>query len=254
MNELVVFSNPQRAYPSDVPTMGSREIAELTGKQHKNVIADIRIMLTALDLQSADFSAEYKDGRGRLQLEFRLPKTECLTLVTGYSIPLRHRMVRRWQELEAQDGQKLITLPDFNNPAIAARSWADQYERASFAEQKVSKLLVENLSMAPKVAAFEALCDAEGTVNLTDAGKILETGGRRLKQALTCRKHLNSRGLPYQPLVDSGRFIIRTTEANGRMWPQPRVTAKGLAWLAKNKAVLLGVIDELAPLRKRKAA
>jgi phage regulator Rha-like protein len=37
--------------------MSSREIAELTGKLHKNMLADIRETLEALDLAAADFSA-----------------------------------------------------------------------------------------------------------------------------------------------------------------------------------------------------
>jgi phage regulator Rha-like protein len=41
-------------------TMTSREIAELTGKEHKHVLADIRTMLQQLNLITADFSSVYK--------------------------------------------------------------------------------------------------------------------------------------------------------------------------------------------------
>ncbi|QXV72953.1 DNA-binding protein [Edwardsiella phage PVN06] len=40
-------------------TMSSVEIAELTGKEHRNVLADIRKML--VEIQSAEKSADYKD-------------------------------------------------------------------------------------------------------------------------------------------------------------------------------------------------
>ena len=59
-----------------VRTMTSREIAELTGKQHKDVLYDIRKMLDDLGLTSADFSADLPDSYGRPQPAFRLPKRE----------------------------------------------------------------------------------------------------------------------------------------------------------------------------------
>ena len=38
-------------------TMSSLEISKLTGKEHKNVLADIRAMLEGLEIEGAEFSA-----------------------------------------------------------------------------------------------------------------------------------------------------------------------------------------------------
>jgi phage regulator Rha-like protein len=102
--------------------MSSKEIAELTGKEHKNVMADIRTMLEALGLTSADFSANLPDAYGRPQPAFSLPKELTITLISGYSVVMRHRIVTRWQELEARVAAP--ALPNFGNPAEAARAWA----------------------------------------------------------------------------------------------------------------------------------
>lgn len=75
--------------------MSSKEIAELTGKEHKNVMADIRNMLDALGMTSAEFSANLPDSYGRPQPAFALPKDLTLTLVAGYNVTLRHRIVTR---------------------------------------------------------------------------------------------------------------------------------------------------------------
>lgn len=87
-------------------TMSSKEIAELTNKEHKNVLADIRKLLTELNLATANFSAiatVSTGNSGSKQIEvFNLPKRECLILVSGYSIGLRAKIIDRWQELENQ--------------------------------------------------------------------------------------------------------------------------------------------------------
>jgi phage regulator Rha-like protein len=81
-------------------TMSSREIAKLTGKAHKNVLADVRSMLDELGLDWADFSAQYKDGTGRSLPCFDLNRELTDTLLTGYSAKMRLAVIRRWHELE----------------------------------------------------------------------------------------------------------------------------------------------------------
>lgn len=85
-------------------TMSSRDIAELTGKQHKDVIRDIRVMIEALEKDGANLRhqfSEKKDARGYTAL-FNLSRELTETLITGYSIPLRHRVIRRLHELESR--------------------------------------------------------------------------------------------------------------------------------------------------------
>ena len=83
-------------------TMSSREIAQLTGKDHRHVLADIRKMFEELGETSAGFSADLPDAYGRPQPAFKLPKRETLILVSGYNVGMRAKIIDRWQELEAR--------------------------------------------------------------------------------------------------------------------------------------------------------
>ena len=94
-------------FGAEVRTMTSREIAELTGKRHDNVQADIRKMLDELGLNAPDFSGDLPDSYGRMQPGFKLPKRECLILVSGYSIAMRARIIDRWEALETGRAQPL---------------------------------------------------------------------------------------------------------------------------------------------------
>lgn len=84
----------------NAPTMSSVEIAELTGKLHQHVRRDVETMCTALDVDASSFGHIYRDTRNREQEEYLLPKDLTLTLVSGYDVRLRKRIIDRWLELE----------------------------------------------------------------------------------------------------------------------------------------------------------
>lgn len=82
-------------------TMSSREIAGLTEKRHDHVIRDIRSMLDALgDDPVLGDVREDKDARGYTAC-FHLNRELTELLLTGYSVPLRLKVIRRLAELEA---------------------------------------------------------------------------------------------------------------------------------------------------------
>lgn len=93
-------------------TMSSREIAELTGKRHDNVLRDIRGML--IELYGEDGLLRFEDSRiepknGQSHPIFNLPKRETLILVSGYSVDLRAKIVDRWQALEDATSPKNLS-------------------------------------------------------------------------------------------------------------------------------------------------
>lgn len=93
-------------------TMSSREIAELTGKEHKNVIRTIKDLLAAeiLDAQIEPLKFEY---RGQWFDYYELKKRDSLILVALLSPEFTAHIVDRWQELECQSKQHNV---DINNP------------------------------------------------------------------------------------------------------------------------------------------
>lgn len=208
-------------------TMDSREIAELTQKLHKNVLADIDMLLDRLELQPAEFSARYTDGKGESRRCYRLPFRETMILVSGYSVELRSRVVDRWLELERSGGRPVHTLPDFANPAAAARAWAEQYERA--------------LALEPMAQVAQKIATAAGLRTLSEIGKINGIGPRKIFELLEVRGILfRSRGdwVPYQDYIDSGYFVVRErtyddSEGQPHLRKQVYVTGKGETWLAK---------------------
>jgi Rha family phage regulatory protein len=82
--------NSLAMFESGKLTMSSREIAELTGKRHDNVVRDIRAMLIKLHEKvggGLSFEDTYTDPQnGQIYPVFNLPKRETLILTSGYSV------------------------------------------------------------------------------------------------------------------------------------------------------------------------
>ena len=95
----------QKQLTNLVVSMTSLEIAEMTGKRHTDVVYDINLMFTVLNLQCADFSASIKMQSGQKSTVYTLPKRETLILVSGYSIDLRTRIIDRLDYLEKENLQ-----------------------------------------------------------------------------------------------------------------------------------------------------
>ncbi|KMM94930.1 Rha family transcriptional regulator [Pseudomonas lini] len=87
-------------------TMSSREIANVTGKRHDNVKRDIVAMLKDLKVDALSFEDIYLDGRNREQVQYLLDREHTDCLLTGYSAPMRMKVIRRWRELEHEQGAR----------------------------------------------------------------------------------------------------------------------------------------------------
>ena len=169
MNDLVRIE--------DKLTMSSREIAELTGKQHKHVLTDIRLMLVNLGYTSAEFSAVYKDQQLIERPCFNLPKRETLILVSGYDVHMRAKIVDRWQKLESEAAQ-MIDKPD---PMAALADPAQLRTLLLGYSEKVIALESKVAEQAPKVEALDRLATkTDGSMCITDAAKHLQMSPKKL--------------------------------------------------------------------------
>ena len=210
----------------DVQTMSSREIAELTGKEHKHIIRDIRTIIEQLkdgpNLDHEEFQS-LTDNRGYTS-EYLLTKNQTLLLMTGYNIPLRQKLINRWQELENANKP---TLPDFTNPAEAARAWATEYEQKLLAQEKLS-------IAAPKADVYDRIVERNGLYNATQIAQKFGQSAIWLNKQLASMDVYNrsvKRGRVFQQwFIDKGYGIMRETE-NG--FSQPMFHAEGEMWIVR---------------------
>lgn len=123
--------------------MTSLQIAEVTGKEHKNVMRDIRNILEQGVNQLNFELVSYKDAKGEERPMYSLTKKGCLILASGYDALLREKIINRWEELEVKE-QNAPALDDFDKKLKTA-SWLASYLNLSDA----SKLLIAQAIAKP---------------------------------------------------------------------------------------------------------
>lgn len=225
-------------------TMSSRDIADLSGKEHKNVMRDIRTMLVELYGEGGVLNFEHthtNPQNGQDYPVFLLPKRETLILVSGYNLAMRAKIIDRWQELETQATKPTNLVPQSLPEAL--RLAADMAEQKAKAEAQLALV-------APKAQALDRLATAsQGSFCIRDAAKNLQVQEKWLRSFLIqhrwiYRRPMGSELLAYSEKIQAGLMEHKITtgeKSDGTEWTntQARITAKGMAKIAQSLSPII---------------
>lgn len=196
-------------------TMSSREIAAMTGKEHRHVMRDIRsieVNLESPNLDSLWKSTFYTNSQGKQQPMYNLTKKGSLLLATKYNDNIRLKLIDRWEELEKQSAKP--TQLDFSNPNVVlqlAQNWADEQQKRLEAEKTIEQ-------NKPKVLFADAIIGSKNSCLIGELAKILaqngiQIGGTRLFAYLRENGYLGKVGerynIPNQRYIEQGLFELK---------------------------------------------
>lgn len=198
MENLILSSNDGK--------MSSLEIAELTGKEHKDVMRSIRNMELAWEkINGRKFAlVEYKDAKGEMRPCYNLTKTECLYVATKFNDEARAKLILRWEELETKA----------RKPFTSAEMLLQQCQMLVEQERRLKDVEENQKSIEEKVAVIEAKTQTSpnyftvvgyATLNEIDVNiKLASSIGR--KAASLCKK----RGIPTEEIPDPRFGRVKT--------------------------------------------
>lgn len=196
---------------SNIKTMSSREIAELTGKRHADVKRDILVMGEQLEIDVSKFASIYTDSQNREQREFSLDQETTLCLVSGYSAKLRMAIIKRWKELEEE-----FYIPQTYGEAL--QLCADQAKQLEIA--------------APKVEYFDKVAERTTLLNATQVGQKVGVSAikmnLRLSELGVYNKAIKRSRVFQQWFIDQGLGELKQTETGHS---QAMFTIKGEQWV-----------------------
>lgn len=234
-------------------TMTSREIAELTGSTHDNVLKTVR-GLVEKGLVSRNETPYTHPQNGQTYSEFRLSYRDTMVVVSGYSVELRARIIDRWQELESG----VLALPKTLPEALRlAADLADQKDKAEAA------LAIA----APKAAALDRIAvETEGAVCLRVAAKLAQVPEKQFMSFLRSegwifRHHHSQTWQGYSDKEKAGLLELKRTslirdDGSAKTVEQVLVTPRGqakVAELIERKAPWMRKVVNQPPPRLRGA-
>lgn len=182
-------------------TISSLEIAQITGKTHKNVLADIRNMLESLNIHSAEFSAQYKDSTGRTLPCFNLPKRETLILMSGYDLSMRAKIIDRWEELElaAQAPAQAPALPTNFKEALLLLVEAEEVKEAQALQ--ITHLTQQVEDAAPAINLHTVISNSDQAISMSEFANVVKEktglGRNKMFKKLRDLKILQPNNVPY---------------------------------------------------------
>lgn len=226
-------------------TMSSREIAQLTGKEHRNVLRDCETLNESyekLGLLKIEQGYYTHPNTGKQQhREFLLTKMQTFDLLTGYNAELRIKVNRRWEELERQTQVATKALPQNYKEALLALVKEVEEKEALQAQVGAAK---------PAVVFTAAVQGAKTSILVGELAKLITQSGRpigqnRLFKWLRDNGYLGKKGsnynVPMQKYVEMGLFEIKEGTRSGNdgvmhITKTPKVTGKGQVYFV-NKFV-----------------
>lgn len=219
-NELGIFIS------NDRPVVSSRDIARVFEKEHKDILKAIRNLDCSADFGRRNFApTSYTDQWNRKQNEYLITRDGFSFLAMGFTgakaAEFKEKYIAAFNAME----RELLNrpqLPDFTNPAIAARAWADEYEQRVALEAQIKK-------DKPNTDYGKALSHAETYVLVSQAANQMKQagcmfvcfdGGREERKTVGpkyLRKYLENEGYVVKPgRRDSGRPTDKGSK-NGRI-------------------------------------
>lgn len=249
-------------------TMTTREIAELTGKRHADVLRDVKMQFVTLycedevatlvehsksGARKSEIAREYCDNllkgllkddganwrylnnivtfdeRGYVAL-ISLDYEHTMTLISGYEVKLRNAIVKRWQELEMKEKQQ---EPLFTIPKTYAQALTLAAVQAVEIEEKDKQLALA----APKVDFVDQYVDTTGKTTFRQLAKILQVNERRLRHFLKDNKimyQLNDEWVGYSKYMKNGMLETVTgfNKDMCRSFTTTVFTTKGVNYVA----------------------
>lgn len=251
MNELTMIDDER---------MTSLQIAEATGKAHKDVMRSIRNMEHAwVKVQGRSFAllqkeVEVNNGGHKMQPYYSLTKEECLYIATKFNDEARAKLVRRWKELEEArrpavpqnylEALKAMVRIEEQKQQLAIENQKQQEQIADISRENV-ELGNKITEMLPKVSYYDKILESKSTMTVTQIAQDYGMSAvkmNRILAELKIQRKVQGQWILYNNYVPCGYVHSKAVDivrADGR-----RDVKYNTEWTVKGRIFLYNKLKE----------
>jgi len=251
MNELTVMEKDDQLVVSSI------EVAEMTGKDHKNLMRDIKGYISTLEdssnLSAPNFFVEgsYVSSQNKILPCFFLTRQGCdmvANKMTGKKgVLFTATYVDRFHAMENQLKQQLQPkLPATYKEALLALIEAEEVKEQLELENKQKDAVIQE--QKPMVVYAEQTIESDTSIDMAMMANLATKRGYRIGRndlfaKLRKWEVLKDNNTPYQQFMNVGYFeVIQVPVKSGGRVPKTLVTPKGQIYIVNR---LLKEIDGL---------
>lgn len=242
MKDLVLVTNE-----NGVAMTSSLKIAEVFGKEHKDVLKTIRNKAELFTERNFSLS-KYKDSTGRKLPMYKLDRDFTTFLIMGFTgskaDEWKMKYIKAFNEMEQmlKDGTQLTDKQKLELQ-LFSKNKAEVAEAHKKLLELETKPLIETIENQKPLVEFANVVGSNDTlISIGNFSKVVEDevgidiGQNKLFKWLRDNKYLYKRGsnnIPYQQYVNSGYFVLKESVKNGMVFNQTFITGKGQIYLIK---------------------
>ena len=242
MKDLVLVTNE-----NGVAMTSSLMIAEVFGKEHKDVLKAIRNKGELFTERNFALSI-YKDSTGRKLPMYLLDRDFTTFLIMGFTgskaDEWKMKYIKAFNEMEQmlKDGTQLTDKQKLELQ-LFSKNKAEVAEAHKKLLELETKPLIETIENQKPLVEFANVVGANDTlISIGNFSKVVEDEvgidivQNKLFKWLRDNKYLYKRGsnnIPYQQYVNSGYFVLKESVKNGMVFNQTFITGKGQIYLIK---------------------
>lgn len=237
-NDIVILKNVVYKTDKGTPVTDSLKVAQVFGKQHKNIMQAVRNILGSAENSAHHhwyYESTYIDVQGKERPMFIMNRDGFSLLAMG--LTGAKAMQFKVGFIEQFNAMEEVVKQIQQQPTEIPQTFAEALRLAAEQAEEIERKQKQIEANAPKVQYFDKCIERNGATNFRDTAKLLGYQQNAFINYLLMSGYIyrdnKHRLRPYAEYVDKGYFEVKEYASESSNGVQTLITAKGREYFSQ---------------------